>query len=494
MSMHQPQFNTGFYRDEHSSAQPSWDRDFLGRKNAAHQLERLIANSTGPYVIAMTADWGCGKTFFLKAWEKDLSERVRPCVYFNAWESDHAGDPLLALTGCIAETLRQKGYLDSPQPTKLEALASSIAKKSPTLLAKCLVGWGNHLTHGALNDIKDDLINSLEFGTQLFLENEKRRKDFSRQLEDIAKEVASKPTGINDNVNKAQRFPLFVMIDELDRCRPDYAIELLESVKHLFNVPGVVFLLAIDGEQMLNVIEHRFGLKEESEKTDKRKDYLKKFVDIFWQLPIPNDFDFLFSLLATKKIPLPKRWKTVSRDYWKGQLGEKQEYYLSDENSFYTMLACVTLRYKKNLRDYVQSVELFNILSTAYELSPEEAFLIFNTLIKESNKIRDISLDISMSKNSTSENPTEHIIAVHNTDYCRAVYDAFYDYIYNQNNTIIGDAHKYLPHMLLTSFVKNIMGGFETMGLRMSATKKMKFLEYFHLEIPEIFDKTNLQS
>ena len=71
--------------------EPSWETDLLSRKDAAHQLERLIANAPGPYVIAMTSEWGSGKTFFLKAWEKDLLARKRPCVYFNSWETDHAG-------------------------------------------------------------------------------------------------------------------------------------------------------------------------------------------------------------------------------------------------------------------------------------------------------------------------------------------------------------------------------------------------------------------
>ncbi|WP_081764293.1 P-loop NTPase fold protein [Sphingobium sp. Ant17] len=55
--------------------------------------------------------------------------------------------------------------------------------------------------------------------------------------------------------------PIFVVVDELDRCRPDYAIALLESIKHLFDVPGVVFVIALHGRQLTASIEAVYGAK-----------------------------------------------------------------------------------------------------------------------------------------------------------------------------------------------------------------------------------------
>lgn len=88
------------------------------------------------------------------------------------------------------------------------------------------------------------------------------------------------------------QLPLFIFIDELDRCRPTYAIELLEAVKHLFGVPGVYFVVATNLEQLGHSICAVYGEKFDSER------YLKRFFDQEYLLPSPENArftEFLFS-------------------------------------------------------------------------------------------------------------------------------------------------------------------------------------------------------
>ena len=85
--------------------------------------------------------------------------------------------------------------------------------------------------------------------------------------------------------------PLVFIIDELDRCRPDYAISLLERLKHLFNVEGIFFILAIDREQLNSSVTAAYG---EGIDTD---GYLRRFIDVPYSLPQPsigNFCNFLF--------------------------------------------------------------------------------------------------------------------------------------------------------------------------------------------------------
>lgn len=364
----------------------SWETDLLGRKDAAHQLERLIANAPGPYVIAMTSEWGSGKTFFLKAWEKDLRARHRPCVYFNAWETDHAGDPLLALTGCITNSLKKQKLIKPRRLNSFKTTASKIVSQAPGTFSKLFVGLANHYTDGALEDVKEVVSDTMKLGTDLFLKNNARRKGFTKQLAAIAKEATdSVLEQAEDPINGTNHFPLFVMIDELDRCRPSYVIELLENIKHLFGVPGVVFLLAIDQDQILGIIQHTFGLCS-LEDRDVRHDYLQKFIDVFWQLPEPDNFEFVYTKLLEKSIMCPKQWPNMQAYQQNEYCSLPEKKYLNYNTSFYASLAKGASMKKKSLREYIQLIEKFNIISSLYTLDARHYFVIFYYLLNETSE------------------------------------------------------------------------------------------------------------
>ena len=65
--------------------------------------------------------------------------------------------------------------------------------------------------------------------------------------------------------------PAVIIIDELDRCRPDYAVKTLEILKHFFDIPGLVFVLAIDEKQLQNSVKTLFG-------TENFDGYKRKFI------------------------------------------------------------------------------------------------------------------------------------------------------------------------------------------------------------------------
>ena len=81
--------------------------------------------------------------------------------------------------------------------------------------------------------------------------------------------------------------PLVIAIDELDRCRPPYAVEMLEAAKHLFSVDRVIFALAVNRSQLLHAVKALYGQDFEAD------DYLKRFFDVDFRLPEPDKVTFV---------------------------------------------------------------------------------------------------------------------------------------------------------------------------------------------------------
>lgn len=95
---------------------------------------------------------------------------------------------------------------------------------------------------------------------------------------------------------KTKELPLFILIDELDRCRPTYAIELLESIKHLFDIEGIIFIIATDTKQLSHSINAIYGNNFASEK------YLKRFFDQEYSLIVPDNFEYIDSLFEQNNL------------------------------------------------------------------------------------------------------------------------------------------------------------------------------------------------
>lgn len=77
--------------------------------------------------------------------------------------------------------------------------------------------------------------------------------------------------------------PIVFIVDELDRCNPHFAVKTLERIKHLFNLPGILFVLSIDKNQLCNSIRGYFGSEQFN-----AEEYLQRFVDFEYQLPQPS--------------------------------------------------------------------------------------------------------------------------------------------------------------------------------------------------------------
>jgi hypothetical protein len=246
----------------------------LGREMYARTLTHIIGNYKTGFVMAINNEWGTGKTTFMKMWQEYLKNENFNTLYFNAWENDFELNPLTAI---ISELKAISGETDTKKAFKeLTKKGAVIAKNIIPELLKALAK--NYIG----GDIIPDLIkNSSEAGVDIFekeIENYDKKKkgliDFKRSLQSFIAATENEK-------------PLVFIIDELDRCRPNYSVELLEQIKHLFSVPGIVFVLSIDKIQLGYAIKGFYG----NDKINS-DEYLRRFIDVEYSLPTPNIKDF----------------------------------------------------------------------------------------------------------------------------------------------------------------------------------------------------------
>src|SRR5438309_5535791 len=89
--------------------------DKLQRRESGEILSRFLQAVPTPYVLAIDAQWGQGKTTFLRMWKQLLQNDGFPVHYFNAWEADYESDPMVALMGEIRSFTKQLATKSSPK-------------------------------------------------------------------------------------------------------------------------------------------------------------------------------------------------------------------------------------------------------------------------------------------------------------------------------------------------------------------------------------------
>lgn len=236
-----------------------WADDVLQRKGVADRLTRIIEGQEAPFVISVDGDWGTGKTFLLKRWQQDLENQGWQAIYFNAWEDDFSDDPLLAIIGQLSE------HFDDGA---LKQAAFAVASAALAIITKQLTGTSIKIEDLTPQSVLDD------YHTQ----------QATKTL------VKGKLAELAAAVREEHDQPLVFIIDELDRCRPTFAIELLERVKHIFDVPNIVFVFGINRNEIVKSLQSVYGEIDAAT-------YLRRFFDMHFSLPEPDPVEFCNSLM-----------------------------------------------------------------------------------------------------------------------------------------------------------------------------------------------------
>ena len=227
-----------------------WEDDKLDREGCAKKLTAVIQGQIAPMTISVNGEWGSGKTFMLKRWQRQLTKDGYTAIYFNAWEDDFLADPLVAILGQLQAVLMGK--------------LGGVVKKNLSVFYKVIRNGSLRFVTAGCVDPAD-----LESGRNLlddYAESIVSRAELKEALEKL---VAMLPQ---------DKMPLVFIVDELDRCRPTFAIELLERIKHLFNIDHMVFMLGIDRENLGKSVQSVYGDIDV-------ENYLHRFFDFDFRLP-----------------------------------------------------------------------------------------------------------------------------------------------------------------------------------------------------------------
>ena len=262
-------FDPSFLAEVEVDKDDVWKGDALGRKAFAKPLTDLVSNArNAPFCIAVDGEWGSGKTFFLKRWCAEFSKQGK-AIYFNAWEDDFHADPLIAIIGQLWGAI-ENGVLNE--------ICDSVKENWRTLAANAVLRCsGSGFTSSDFQTASGKTVEE-------YLEARRSIDTLQKRLRELA----------NATREKTEK-PLVFIVDELDRCRPTFAIELLERVKHVVGVPGIVFVFGINQKGLEKSIQSVYG------KIDAR-DYLRRFFDVGMTLPQARVSNYCQYLINKHKI------------------------------------------------------------------------------------------------------------------------------------------------------------------------------------------------
>lgn len=241
--------------------------DGLGFEVYARVLSQAALDTPGPFTIGVFGEWGTGKTSLMRLIQASLANQPNVVtVWFNAWKYEKEEHPIVPLVGTIIQELERKESSKFEQSGKslvraLRAIAYGFSAKSTvkvpgfaeieaSFVAKDIIDRKEQLTSDPL------LARSLYYGAFASL----------------------------DAVDLKNDIRIVILIDDLDRCFPDQAIRLLESIKLVLAQPGFIFVLGVAREVIEGYLQHRYA-SDYGIKDFRGNLYLDKIVQLPFHIP-----------------------------------------------------------------------------------------------------------------------------------------------------------------------------------------------------------------
>ncbi|HDS1579877.1 TPA: hypothetical protein QEL15_001957 [Stenotrophomonas maltophilia] len=272
-----------------------WAGDPLARQREGEVLASLISTlGDSPFVISLKGGWGTGKSVFLRRFGAHLEGFLKiPVVHIDAWQSDYVDDPLLIMASALGDRLEE--IQDGRVARGVGAIVSGLAGSAGKITLPVLSVLASALLPGGAKAV--ELAAAMPQIAQSFLDWDGERKSAESDFRNSLIKAKEK---LHKSLKSEADLPVVIVVDELDRCRPDFAIKFLERMKHFFSVDGICFLIATDYENLPNAVESVYGPKVAGEL------YLRKFFDFEYNLPAPAAEDhaiYLFSAFPDGEEP-----------------------------------------------------------------------------------------------------------------------------------------------------------------------------------------------
>lgn len=290
---------------EHPSQ--TWTADALNRKAISEFLTKVLINrfetyhrepGSGALCLALDADWGWGKSYFVAQWSGDVAALGHPIVRFDAWVNDLADDPLLGFMARLQSEMKpwlSRLPVSHQIRTKAVRKFQSVMKNAGRVAIPLALKMGTGLSLDALTaESAEDVGDAVKKagGEALTRYFDQALKSHTQRHDAIeALKVSLEELFIYLDETTEVPLPMFVFVDELDRCRPDYAIKLLEGVKHLFDAQGICFIFSTNMKQLAASAKSVYGESFDSER------YLQRFFSFQYHLPTPDNAAYAKALI-----------------------------------------------------------------------------------------------------------------------------------------------------------------------------------------------------
>lgn len=279
---------------------PDLPSDLLNRTHKIEAFTKIVTGVGAPKVVSVEAGFGVGKTTFAQLWKESLKHENRHVVMLNAWAAEQGVDPLATLLAGMLDALPEDRRSNENTRKKLGGLALSLLKSGYRIGGKAILrdgfGEANEIVQGGLEKVSDWISSVLPPSPDSNTEEpvgdsadsglgEKLGKDVSTlltgELESLIFRKESQKKAIQQMRELLTGSPsgqVIVIIDELDRCRPDAALSMLEAMKHVFDYEGFTFILMANAARLENIAARTFGEPVAGEP------YLAKFINLRLQL------------------------------------------------------------------------------------------------------------------------------------------------------------------------------------------------------------------
>jgi hypothetical protein len=244
-------------------------RDEFKRKKVAENIISLLQADIDISPMVIDGDWGTGKSeFCFKLINLMRESNSHHSIYINTFKADHANEPLMTVLAEVIKVLPDSDSKDSLIKNALPAIRYGLKT-----LAKAGV---SHILRQDVTDAVDDFDKEIQDAADTIINS-----SIETMLKDHVEAEESLKTLQTALSKIAEDKPIVIFIDELDRCRPNFATDMLEVIKHVFDIDNVSFVLITNIQQLKASINHCYG-----EAIDAQR-YLDKFIK--FSIKLPND-------------------------------------------------------------------------------------------------------------------------------------------------------------------------------------------------------------
>ena len=256
----------------------------------------------GSYNVTLYSEYGSGKSYFLNSLKEFISDKkLRTSENFdldtnfkiieiNAWKDDFLDDPILsigfALKKEIEEDLKDPKCSETDNDkkdnndiknkfSKIFNIGKAAAKNALPVIVKGGLNIVIDKTIGSTNydELKTIIKDTSDSVVPTIFENlEAKTEELNKSYLNYNEYLKNIKEALEEYIEKLDGKKLLIIVDELDRCRPDYSVEFLEAINHIFDVKGMVFLFAIDKNALKSAMTIVYGTEMNFD------NYIKKFI------------------------------------------------------------------------------------------------------------------------------------------------------------------------------------------------------------------------